>query len=359
MAQKELGYVELEWTCPTCQARNPGTQTTCSGCGAPQPKDVQFETPAKAEITQDQAKIQEAKTGPDIHCAFCGARNPASAKICHQCGADLVQGKARAAGQVVGAYDPKAPSEIACASCGMTNPATAKACVRCGAPLGQPAPAAAPAPAQATAGSGTKKLVFIAVAGLFVVALCALVFFLFRTSNTVATVQDERWVRTIAVEGQVPVQDTAWRDELPGGVTNVSCRPEVRYTTDKPQPGAREVCGTPYTVDTGTGMGRVVQDCEYQVYDDRCTYTTSRWGVVDSVSLQGAGFAPQWPAVNLVGNQRMGARSERYECILSDGEKQYSFTLPSFEEYQACKEGTKWKLEVNTLGAVVAAEPAQ
>jgi RHS repeat-associated protein len=31
MTTKELGFVELEWTCPRCKTRNPGTQTTCSG----------------------------------------------------------------------------------------------------------------------------------------------------------------------------------------------------------------------------------------------------------------------------------------------------------------------------------------
>ena len=48
----------------------------------------------------DEQKIARAKTGPDIHCGVCGARNTADAKVCSQCGADLTQGKARAAGQV-------------------------------------------------------------------------------------------------------------------------------------------------------------------------------------------------------------------------------------------------------------------
>ncbi len=42
------------------------------------------------------AKI--ASAGADIHCGFCGTRNPATATICSQCGADLKEGKARQAG---------------------------------------------------------------------------------------------------------------------------------------------------------------------------------------------------------------------------------------------------------------------
>ena len=59
---------------------------------------MQFSAPVQGELVQDQQKIDQAKAGPDIHCGFCGARNPATAKVCHQCGGDLTQGKARGAG---------------------------------------------------------------------------------------------------------------------------------------------------------------------------------------------------------------------------------------------------------------------
>jgi hypothetical protein len=66
MTQKELGYVELEWTCPRCNTRNPGTQTTCGNCSAPQPEDVMFEVPVRGELLKDKEKIEHAKSGPDI-----------------------------------------------------------------------------------------------------------------------------------------------------------------------------------------------------------------------------------------------------------------------------------------------------
>ena len=77
--QKEVGYVELEWTCPRCQARNAGTVKTCATCGVPQPADVEFEAPPQAEIiAKESVEAQEVAkavaAGADVYCPFCGTR---------------------------------------------------------------------------------------------------------------------------------------------------------------------------------------------------------------------------------------------------------------------------------------------
>jgi ribosomal protein L40E len=357
---KELGYVELEWTCPTCKTRNPGTAKSCSGCGAAQPQDIQFQTPAQAELIKDQDKIAQAKAGPDIHCAFCGARNPAGAKVCHQCGADLSEGKARQAGQVVGAFDPNAPKQVKCSSCGMMNPANAKTCSRCGAPLVRPeppAPPAVPSPAPASAG-GNMGWIFMAVIALVVIGLGIFVFLVLRTSDTMAEVNNAHWERSIDIVAPVPMRNSAWRDQLPAAAANVSCRQEFRYTSSEPVEGSREVCGTPYTIDTGTGMGRVVQDCDYQVYDDMCSYTTLQLAVINTVVSQGAGFTPKWPVANLAAEQKLGDRREHYVCEFSSDGDMYSYTVRTMAEYEQCQTGSRWKLQVNSFGDVVSAEPA-
>jgi len=360
MAQKELGYVELEWTCPVCKTRNPGTQTTCNGCGNAQPADVTFETPAAAPIVEEQAKVDRAKAGPDIHCGFCGARNPATAKTCRQCGADLTAGKARQTGGVVGAYVAATDARIKCAACGMENPATARQCTNCGAPLHKEptAPAAAPV-AAAGGGLGRGALIFVAIALLVVIGLIWLVVSMFRTSDTIGTAVDARWERSIAIMGQVPVSRSAWYDQVPGGAADVSCSPRVRSTSDEPQPGAQEVCGTPYTVDTGTGMGRVVQDCVYEVYADYCTYTTLQWGVVNTVVQRGSGASATWPSANLRADQELGQRSERYECVVTANDREYSFPLRGETELMQCQPGSRWRISVNSLGGVLAAEPVR
>jgi ribosomal protein L40E len=361
MTQKEVGYVELEWTCPRCDTRNPGTVTTCKTCGAPQPENVQFSAPVQAELVQDQQKIERAKAGPDIHCPYCGARNPATAKVCHQCGGDLTQGKARGAGKVVGAYgSPQSVAPVKCPACGMENPGSAKTCVRCGSPLGAPAPAPAPQPQPAQTGSGGGFTWILIAAGVAVVlAIAAFMFFVFRTEDKVAVVQEARWQRTLPVLGLLPVRSDAWRDQIPGGAEVLSCAPRVRSTSSEPQPGAREVCGTPYTEDTGTGMGRVVQDCEYEIMDDWCSYSVLQWTVVNTLMAEGVGFEPRWPSATLEDRQRLGDGTERFSCVFTVDDKEYSYTVSSFAEYERCRAGTRWKLEINGLGDVVGAELQQ
>ncbi len=157
--------------------------------------------------------------------------------------------------------------------------------------------------------------------------------------------------------GQVPVRVSAWRDEAPANAAELSCRSEVRSTSDAPQPGAREVCGTPYTLDTGTGMGKVVQDCVYEIYDDYCTYTTLQWGVVNTVVQRGSGLTATWPGVNLRAGEELGQRGEKYMCVVRADDREYTFDLRSMAEFEQCQPGSKWKLTVNSLGSVVEAAP--
>lgn len=357
MATKELGYVELEWRCPRCRTRNPGTQTTCSGCGAPQPENVQFEAPAGGALVEDREKIARAQSGPDIQCAYCGTRNLATAEVCKQCGADLKQGKAREAGGIVGAFHSRPAPEVNCTTCGTANPATALVCQNCGAPLPRPeATAAAPAPLPAPARRGGNSWWVWAVIALAVGALVWFGALTLRTTELTGTVQDARWVRTIPVEALAPVERSAWRNELPAGVEPLSCRAEVRSVRDSPAPNAREVCGTPYTVDTGTGMGRVVQDCRYEVYDDRCTYTSEEWRVVNVLEHSGAGFEPEWPVFAPEPRQRLGAGRERFQCIIRSDERTFTYEPRTFEQYLQCQPGSQWELEVNGFGALTAAQ---
>jgi ribosomal protein L40E len=356
MATKELGYVELEWTCPRCNTRNPGTQTTCSGCGAPQPADVKFEAPVGGELLKDKEKIGRAKSGPDIQCAYCGARNPATAKTCHQCGADLTEGKAREAGQVVGAFQSGSAPQVKCSTCGTLNAAGALVCRNCGASLPRPQPVAVPAPAAASAGGS--RWIWVVV-GLVVAGIVLFAFLSLRTKETVGTVQATRWVRTIPLQALVPVEHQDWQDELPQDARVLSCQQEVRRVQDSPAANAVEVCGTPYTVDTGTGIGQVRQDCQYEVYDDRCSYTVDEWRVVDMLESSGTDFSPAWPTAALQPRQRLGQGTERLQCVLNSDGQSFTYEPRSFDEYLQCQPGSRWRLHVNGLGALTAAEPTQ
>ena len=74
MTQKELGYVELEWTCKHCGTINPGMKRVCTNCGAPISQDDKFELPDQQELITDKAKLDEAKVRschpvPILQCA--------------------------------------------------------------------------------------------------------------------------------------------------------------------------------------------------------------------------------------------------------------------------------------------------
>jgi hypothetical protein len=359
MAQKTIGYVELEWTCPVCHTRNSGLRQTCANCGAPQPKDSQFETPAQTELIKDADEIKRAEVGPDIHCPYCGARNAADAKACHQCGGDLTKGIARAAGQVLGAYQTTPAANIICANCGTANLPTAANCIKCGAALAKSKPQPTPQPVTSAPTSRSCLVIVGIIILLVIVGAIAFATLSFRTKAVVGTVQQAKWTRTISIEGIVPVHASSWRDEIPNNAEIEQCRLEVRSTQDTPTRNSREVCGTPYTVDTGTGIGKVVQDCKYEVYADRCTYTVHEWRPVDTLVLNGAGYSPQWPVATLGAQQRTGARNEAYQCIISASDQTYTYTPQNFEEYRRCQVGSRWELQVNSFGSIMSLAPAQ
>lgn len=363
MTKKTVGYVELEWKCPRCGARNPGTAMKCTGCGAAQPEDVAFEQGIQEELLTDEAKIAQAQAGPDIHCGFCGTRNPATATKCRQCGAELKTGTKRQAGKVVGALQSGQAPPMACAVCGAENPATALQCARCGAPLVKPA--AQPAAPAAQPAGRPLPIALIAVVGILLVLACVAVLLLSggggggSTERVTAQVSDTTWKRAILVQALLPVQRGDWRDNIPADATVGNCEERLYETLEEPVPGSVEVCGTPYVVDTGTGVGEVVQDCQYQVFEDYCTYTVLGWQAVAPIVLAGEGLNPAWPSQALNDQQREAGRQEEYVVTFQTEEGPVRFAVPTLQQFQQFTEGSRWNLEIDSRGRVVAVEPAQ
>jgi hypothetical protein len=359
MAKQSLGYVELEWQCPICNTRNAGSQRVCQSCGSPQPKDAKFEAPAQAEASKDEAIVQQATAGPDLHCPYCAARNPAAAKVCKQCGGDLTAAQAREVGQLIEGFG--APrQEIKCATCGAMNPPERRVCQNCGAPLPISKPVAPPKPVAQPAQPSSGCL-WIGL-GLLVLAAIAAGFFLFSSGQTTITrgqVVDARWTRVIDVQGLVPVRRMAWLDQIPGDASLGACVEEVRDVVQDPVPGARELCGTPYAVDQGSGFAEVIQECVYEIVDQRCEYSVNEWRVVDQIIQEGSGFSPQWPALRLDGRQREGGRGERYQCIFQVDGQTVVYDVASFAQYQLCTSGSEWTVVVNNAGRVISAEPVE
>jgi ribosomal protein L40E len=361
MVKKTVGYVKLEWTCPRCGTRNPGPNKFCTGCGAPQPEDVEFVQAPQEHLIEDEAELARAQAGPDVHCPYCGSRNASGAKFCGSCGGDLAGAQARQTGRVVGAFQSGPAAPIICPSCGTKNPGDALTCSSCGAALTRPG-APKPTPTARPAAGPRRKLPVIGII-LGGIVLCVLavagVLLLGRTEDLQGQVQDTQWTRSIVIEELGPVTLEDWQDRLPSDAQAATCSLKYRTTSDEPEAVSTEVCGTPYTVDTGGGYGEVVQDCTYEVYDQWCEYTAEEWHTLDTLTASGSDLNPYWPQLTLSESQRYGQESETYEVTFQTPKGVYDYTPTDIAEFSQFQTGSEWILRVNALGAVVSAEPAR
>jgi len=175
------------------------------------PEDAEFETPVQQELDTIAETAARVAAGPDIHCPYCGARNPGNATSCSQCGGDLSEGARRAKGKMLGAYQAGSVPDVTCPHCGASNPATATRCSSCGGNLERERPKEKPVALQ------PKKKTTLLLVGLLAVAfLCVGLFLLFRgSSEMVALVQSVEWTYEIEVEELGPVEHETWRDEVP------------------------------------------------------------------------------------------------------------------------------------------------
>ncbi|MBN2555443.1 MAG: zinc ribbon domain-containing protein [Anaerolineales bacterium] len=353
MAKKKLGYVKLEWTCPNCETRNPGPNAFCNGCGAPQPEDVVFEQPPEEKLITDAAELERAKAGPDKHCPFCQARNPGNVAFCGACGGDLSGAAAREHGRVLGAHRDQVAAPILCPSCGTENPGTAKTCQSCGASLTLPKPEAKPAAPPRKIGG----LAVILIAVACVASILGIILLTGGSDTIEGEVVGVYWERSIAIEMVALTQSRAFLEDIPSGAEIGTCDLEYHHTQDQPADNSREVCGTPYTIDEGSGYGEVVQDCSYEVYQEYCEYEYYDWQIADTVVLTGTDLFPMWPSLRLTDEQREGTLTERYEVTFSTSEGTLEYAPETEAVFRRFEPGSMWELELNTFDRIVSAEP--
>lgn len=359
MAKESLGYVELEWTCPFCNTRNPGRAKVCGNCGAPQPKDVEFHQAGEDKIVADQEGLEMAKAGPDIHCPFCGTRNPGDATKCSRCGGDLTEGEKRESGKVVGAQQTKPAPDIICEFCSTPNPATNTKCKNCGSPLGV---AVKPQTAAPAAAPSKMSPAFIIIGAIILLVICGAIAFFFmrgaQTETNVARVNNVNWKRSIVVLGLAPVTYSTWADQVPQDAQVNYCSERERGRSAFPTDNSQQVCGTPYVVDQGSGFGEMVQDCEYIVYDDYCEYSVVELQPVGVVDETGSDMNPLWPETRLQQDQQLGDRNEVYQITFEVDGESVVYQTTNLNEYLQFQPGSEWQLEINGFGNIVGIEPA-
>lgn len=364
MARKSLGFTRTEWTCPNCDTVNPGPKRLCVNCGMPQPDNVKFQQSLEEDLITDTAELEAAQQGPDVQCAFCDTRNPAGASNCSQCGAPLSEGKSRTSGEVLGAHRDEDAPPLICSACQAENEPTADKCHNCGNTLAAAKEAILeadktdePEPTKPEPKKKTNPLVpiFLAV-GAILFLLCGCAFFVLAnmTEDVTARVESVSWERSIEIEALTEVERQDWEDEIPSGAQVGQCSERVRYTTGSPPSNASydEVCGTPYSVDQGNGFAEVVQDCEYQVYDDYCSYLAEEWRTNRTETVSGNDYAPYWPRLSLGPEEREGDRNETYRIIFDRDGEDITYTTSQESLYQQMEINSRWILSINTFGSV-------
>jgi hypothetical protein len=167
-------------------------------------------------------------------------------------------------------------------------------------------------------------------------------------------VDNVNWERSVPVEAFLPVEHKGWEDEIPAEAVMGACTEEVRSIQSDPASNSVEICGTPYTVDSGSGFAEVVQNCEYEVYDSFCTYTLDEWQVVEEVMSSGSDFSPVWPEPVLEEGQRAAEEwEESFTIVFVSGDEVYRYTTTDINLFQAAQMGSEWTLNINTFGSLV------
>jgi ribosomal protein L40E len=343
------GIVELEWTCPNCSGRNRGSKKTCENCGAPQPQNVKFQRAVDEKVVAEEKAVQAARAGADIHCGFCGTRNPATATACSQCGGDLKEGKARQAGQALEAA-PAPPKSLVCRNCGTENPGSGRTCSKCGSPLPRPeaphpAPAATASPPAAAAQKKKTNWLLLGGVGAALALCCAAFVFLFAvpSRSVQGTVTEVQWQTSVPVQEVQAVSYSNESGSPPSGAYDVSCRTE-----------SREVCEEK-TVDLGNGYAEVVEEC-HDESDEYCDYTVDEWKTIQTYDLSGNDLNPVYESPSISGDQRLGDASENFTVHFSTAEGQETYSPGSVSEFQQFRIGSTWTLKLNAMGGVLDVE---
>lgn len=352
MARETIGYTRLEWVCPNCKGKNPGSEKVCTTCGAPQPENVAFQNPDKDELIQDEKEIEKAKTGPDIHCPYCGTRNPAGATTCKQCSGDLKGAMQRASGNNLGGLNQQTVKQVKCPSCGSNNPENTLRCAQCGAPL-------TPSASSSGQDKGNKKIPVwgYILMGFFILTMisCGVWFInkITQRSDVTGVVQSVSWQRSIEIEKYGPVNKDDWKDSIPAGANIGSCNWKVHHTQDEPAENAEKVCSEPQKIDKGNGYSEVVQECQYEVKEEYCEYTIDEWHKSNEVNASGTNLNPYWPDLNIVDNQqREGRRSESYSVYLTGEGKNYQYH-PDSTAFSQFSTGSSWIIVVDGFDNII------
>jgi len=337
MAESETFY-EMLWDCPQCATKGllGSTHRHCPTCGTAQ-------DPAKRYFPKPGEEVEARNhrfVGVDWTCAYCATPNSRAAAHCTNCGA----------GQ-----DGTKPVKLV---------------------QDAPPPTTAPTPPAATtpARPWWRQTWRWVLAGIL--ALLAVLGWMYtHTRDTTVNVSQRSWAREVQVEQFMPLSQTAWCDSMPADAYNVSHSRAQRSTRQVPD---GQTCHDE-RVDKGDGTLVKNRVCtpRYRsepVYDEQCSFRVNRWSGVGARKAGSADAAlPFWPTAGpgtseptpgafglntidpanpnamRLGAQREGARTERYELVLTSGGKRWTCNVPE-AVWTRYTEGASVPLKVRMTG---------
>jgi hypothetical protein len=180
-SEERVRHIELTWRCSTCGHQNLGRHKQCVACGHEKDASEAYEMPADprtAVNVTDDPLLRMAKAGPDWRCAYCGADQRRSQGSCANCGAPAVEG-----------------SEV---------------------PDDAPPPPAAAAPPRPR-----RRLRWVALLALPVIAVAGIAWNASRPRDWDATVQAVSWEHVIDVERYAARAGEGFKENIPADAFDV------------------------------------------------------------------------------------------------------------------------------------------
>jgi hypothetical protein len=361
-AEVRVTIREGRWRCPRCNRENLGRDLACQGCGDPRGDDVKFYLPEEAPEVADEQLVARARSGADRLCEFCGASNPADAKVCSGCGAPLTE---RQRQEVVLPVQPPSPALPLASAQPPSGPAP-------------PPPVAAKPDSEPSRGA---KIGCLGCLGALLLAGVAFLAGSLWQRDAAVAVTGVSWRRSFDTERQVTSTRTAWKDQLPSGARVLSSRQAQRSTrqvqvgttagteTERYQAKVGSEKVKVGTRDLGNGFFEDVYE-ERPVYETRTrernvtkpvyrdepvyatevTYQVDEWQLVRTARAEGADLEPRWPGLEAGERERAGSRKEEYRAFFSGpGGKRFSTTVTgaAFSRYPV---GSRHRARVDLFG---------
>lgn len=334
--------VRNQWTCQNCQSVNPGQVRNCEKCGAPQSVDTKFSP--TSEVVTDPTELRAANGGADIHCEYCGTRNPASAKTCSQCIADLKEGKQRKHGDIFETSEDESNQD--------SNGDDTS-----GVPPDQPVYDYSLQGEEVGIYGILGHPALRIAGGIAIIALIVYVIYnlFFNITPVPVTLTSFTWERNIPVESYEWQNHQGW--SIPAGGVEISHEDRTTgYGTKTEREwervGERKVgeykCGEE-TTDLGNGYSEVedimcdetedvydwvdheVTDYSKPTVEPYYFYKIQEWVVVGNCPASGQGNQLYWPNCPLQEGQRYGFETQTFYVNFLD-EKEESHSLVSTDE---------------------------